>query len=179
MVIKSGAQTKILFFAKAYLNYMRIDQFLLDLYPKQILRPTDRQILNSRMAMKLAIVPKWKGNCPTDRKSHTDYCLIFSSSTITWEIRKESTVVLSSTETEYMTLFDATNEGIYLNQLLNEIWGETIEKVLTLRDNKKSIKIAENPVFHEWTKHIELDIILSDKVFKMYKLMLIVCLQRK
>ena len=78
-----------------------------------------------------------------------------------------------------MTLFDATNEGIYLNQLLNEIWGETIEKVLTLRDNKKSIKIAENPVFHEWTKHIELDIILSDKVFKMYKLMLIVCLQRK
>ena len=37
---------------------MRIDQFLLDLYPIQILRPTDRQTLNFRMAT----IPKWKGD---------------------------------------------------------------------------------------------------------------------
>ena len=48
-----------------------------------------------------------------------------------------------------MALSDATKEGIYLIKLLNEIWDENIEKVLILTDNKGSIKLAENPVFHK------------------------------
>ena len=47
---------------------MGIDQFLLYLKPKQIKRPTDRQTLNFRMATKLAIVPKWKGDFSNNEK---------------------------------------------------------------------------------------------------------------
>ena len=41
---------------------MRIDQFLRDLYPKQILRQTDEEALNWRMATKIIMVPKRKRN---------------------------------------------------------------------------------------------------------------------
>ena len=44
--------------ARKYPNFMRIDQFVRDLQPKQIFRPTDRQALNCRMATKLTMVPK-------------------------------------------------------------------------------------------------------------------------
>ena len=47
---------------------MRIDKFLLDLSPKQILRLTDRQTLNSCMAAKLTIVSKWKGGLSNKEK---------------------------------------------------------------------------------------------------------------
>ena len=57
-----------LFTAKTYPNFVRIDHFLLDLYPEQVPRPTDRQTLNFRMATKLAIVPKWKGDFSNNEK---------------------------------------------------------------------------------------------------------------
>ena len=40
--------------------------------------------------------------------------------------------------------------------LNNEVWDETIEKVLILTDDKGSIKLAENPFFHKQTKHIDI-----------------------
>ena len=62
-----GAQTNVIN-AKTYPNFERIHQFLHDLKPKQIFRSTDRQILNSRMATKLTIIPKWKGHLLNQRK---------------------------------------------------------------------------------------------------------------
>lgn len=96
------------------------------------------------------------GNCPDDRKSYTGYCFIFGGSSITWESHKQCTVALSSTEAEYMALSDATKEGIYLRKLFNEICDDKINKVRLLTDNKGSIKLAENPVYHKRTKHIDI-----------------------
>lgn len=96
------------------------------------------------------------GNCPNDRKSYTGYCFILSGSAITWESRKQCTVALSSTEAEYMALSDATKECIYLSKLFSELWDNNIKQVRILTDNRGSIKLAENPVFHKRTKHIDI-----------------------
>lgn len=96
------------------------------------------------------------GNCPDDCKSYTGYCFVLSGSSISWESRKQCTVALSSTEAEYMALSDGTKEGIYLCKLLNELCDDTIQKVRIFTDNKGSIKLAENPVFHKRTKHIDI-----------------------
>ena len=53
---------------KSYSNFVIIDKFLLDLYLKQILRHTHRQTLNSYMAIKLTILPKWKGDLTKKEK---------------------------------------------------------------------------------------------------------------
>ena len=47
-----------LFIAINYPNFLRNEQALLDLQPKQTLRPTDRQTLNPYIAMKLTIAPQ-------------------------------------------------------------------------------------------------------------------------
>ena len=47
---------------------MTIDQFLHDLQPKQILRQTDRQILNCRMATNLTMVSPEKEDLSNEKK---------------------------------------------------------------------------------------------------------------
>ena len=96
------------------------------------------------------------GNCPDNRKSYTGYCFILSGSVISYESRKQVTVALSSTESEYMALSDGTKEAIYLKKLLNELCSDGLGKVRIFVDNIGAIKLAENPVFHKRTKHIDI-----------------------
>lgn len=42
-----------------------------------------------------------------DRKSYTGFCFVLSGSTISWESRKQRTVASSSTEAEYIYLYDS------------------------------------------------------------------------
>uniref|UniRef100_A0A2N9ICW1 Integrase catalytic domain-containing protein n=1 Tax=Fagus sylvatica TaxID=28930 RepID=A0A2N9ICW1_FAGSY len=75
----------------------------------------------------------WAGD-PTDRRSTTGYCFLLGSSLISWRSKKQSVVARSSTEVEYRALADTTSELLW-----------------------SAIQIARNDVFHEWTKHIEID----------------------
>ncbi|GBL94061.1 Copia protein [Araneus ventricosus] len=57
---------------------------------------------------------------------------------------------------EYMALSDGTKEAIYLRKLLNELCDADVKSVRLLSDNKGAIKLAENPIFHRRTKHIDI-----------------------
>ncbi|GBO12995.1 Retrovirus-related Pol polyprotein from transposon TNT 1-94 [Araneus ventricosus] len=61
------------------------------------------------------------GNSQEDRKSYSGYCFMLSNSVISWESRKQKTVALSSTESEYMALSDSCKEALYLQKLLPEL----------------------------------------------------------
>ena len=54
-----------------------------------------------------------------------------------------------------MTL--ATCELIWLRQLLQELRFGKDEQIKLVCDNQAALHIASNPVFHERTKHIEVD----------------------
>ena len=62
-------------------------------------------------------------------------------------------VTHSSCESEYVGLSESGNEAIYLNQLQGEldVGGPS---VLLYGDNESSLKLAENPIFHQRSKHI-------------------------
>ena len=62
-------------------------------------------------------------------------------------------VTYSSCESEYVGLSESRNEAVYLWQLQGEL-GIGKESVLLLGDNESSLKLAENPVFHQRSKHI-------------------------
>ena len=72
--------------------------------------------------------------------------------------RKQLTVALSSCEAEYMALASATQEALYLKQLLTEIDPQFDKtKVITLfEDNQGTIALVNNPVYHQRTKHIDI-----------------------
>ena len=63
----------------------------------------------------------------------------------------------SSTEAEYCALVDTTSELLSLRWLLTNL-GVSISSATPLYcDNQSAIHIAHNDVFHERTKHIEID----------------------
>ena len=94
------------------------------------------------------------------RRSVTGYCfhLSKSSAALSLKSRKQPTVALSSCEAEYMALASATQEALYLKQLLTEIDPQFDKtKVITLfEDNQGTIALVNNPVYHQRTKHIDI-----------------------
>ena len=63
----------------------------------------------------------------------------------------------SSIEVEYRTLADTTSELLWLRWLLKDLGVFTSSATPLYCDNQNAIHIAHNDVFHEWTKHIEID----------------------
>jgi hypothetical protein len=96
-------------------------------------------------------------NDPTDRKSVTGFCIFLGDSLISWKSKKQSIVSQSSTEVEYRAMTSTTKEIIWLRWLLTDIGVSLSHPTPMYCDNQSSIQIAHNSVFHEQTKHIEID----------------------
>jgi len=76
---------------------------------------------------------------------------------ISWKSKTQVTVSLSSAEAKYKSLRRLTAELAWLSRLLSELTLTSITPIPVQCDNLAAIYIAKNPVFHERTKHIELD----------------------
>ena len=63
----------------------------------------------------------------------------------------------SSTKTEYRALTDTTSELIWVRWLLKDLGVFTFSATSLYCDNQSVIHITHNDVFHEQTKHIEID----------------------
>ena len=94
---------------------------------------------------------------PTDRRSTIRYCFLLGDSLISWRSKKQTVIARSSTEAAYRALAVTIDELIWLRWLLEDL-GVACSTATKLHcDNKSAIQIAHNDVFHERTKHIEID----------------------
>src|SRR5207249_9529892 len=91
-----------------------------------------------------------------DRRSFTGFHFEFAGTSVNWESKKQRTVALSSTEAEYMELTEATKDAIYLTRLLRELGMEIDAPITIYNDNQGAKKLAENPIFHSRSKHIDI-----------------------
>ena len=98
----------------------------------------------------------WAGD-PTNRKSTTGYCFLFSSSLISWWSKNQTHVARSSTKVEYHALSDTISKLLWLRWLLKVLGVSTSSATPLYCDNQSVIHITQNDVFHERTKHIEID----------------------
>ncbi len=70
--------------------------------------------------------------------------------------KKQPTIGLSSTEVEYLAMFEGAKESTWLQRLVNDFGVFDDEPILIFCDNQSSIKLAYRFVFHARIKHIEI-----------------------
>eukprot|EP00253_Pinus_taeda_P029672 PITA_29672 len=96
----------------------------------------------------------WAGNTD-DRRSTSGYAFNLGFGVLSWSNKKQPIVSLSSTEAEYKDLTNATCEAIWLRRILEDV-GEKQRKPTSIKsDNQSSMNLANNPIYHARTKHIE------------------------
>lgn len=106
----------------------------------------------------------WAGS-PSDRRSTTGYCTFLGGNLVTWKSKKETVVARSSAEAEYRAMAHTASELTWLQHFLQEIGFSAPTPMEFFCDNQAALHIASNPVFHERTKHIEVDChFIRDKI---------------
>lgn len=96
---------------------------------------------------------------PEERKSTSGYVFLFAGGPISWKVKKQAVVALSSAEAEYLAVSLCAKEAIWMRHLFNEInrpYGETPTTIYV--DNQAAIKMSQNPVYHSRTKHIDIPV---------------------
>lgn len=96
-------------------------------------------------------------SCPMTRRSLTAYVAMIGGSPVSWKTKKQNVVSHSSAEAEYRAMSIATREVKWLRQLLTDLGFAPKTPSRLFCDSKSALYIASNPVFHERTKHVEID----------------------
>ena len=97
----------------------------------------------------------WAGDI-ISRKSTSGYVFQIGRSSITWRSKRQSIIALSSTEAEYVSLSQATQEAVWLRQLLNDVGFKQVMPTILYEDNQGAISLSKNPKLNSRTKHIDI-----------------------
>ena len=110
------------------------------------------------------------GQVIIDRCSITGFCFLLGTSLVSWRSKKQDVVFRSSTEAEYHALIDTTCELVWLRWLLADLGAPQPTATPLYCDNHSAIYITHNDVFHERTKHIEIDYHITHQHLKLFSI---------
>jgi hypothetical protein len=75
---------------------------------------------------------------------------------VSWSSRKKSCVALSTVEAEYVATYASFREAMWLQKLLSGLFVLKLEATNIWCDNQSCMKLSDNPMFHDKSKHIEI-----------------------
>jgi hypothetical protein len=74
---------------------------------------------------------------------------------VSWASKKQNSVALSIAEAEYIVTGHYCAQLLWMRQTLRD-YGYKLSKVPLLCDNESAIRMADNPIEHGLTKHINI-----------------------
>jgi hypothetical protein len=74
---------------------------------------------------------------------------------VSWSSKKHNSVALSTAEAEYVAASACCAQLLWMKQTLKDFSCE-LTKIPLLSDNESAIKLANNPINHSRTKHIDI-----------------------
>ncbi|KAF2891230.1 hypothetical protein ILUMI_14943 [Ignelater luminosus] len=89
-----------------------------------------------------------------------------SGAAISWQARKQSCISLSSTETEYVAITDASKEAVYLRGLLNEFVSMS-DPVIIYNDSQSAQKLLHNAAFHNRIRYHYVRDLIEKKIIEV------------
>ncbi|GKC85087.1 ribonuclease H-like domain-containing protein [Tanacetum coccineum] len=99
----------------------------------------------------------WAG-CPTTRRSTSGYCVFLGNNLLYWSSKCQPTLSRSDAEAEYRGVANDVAETCWLRNLLHELHTLVSSTTLVYCNNVSTVYLSCNPVQHQRTKHIEIDI---------------------
>ncbi|XP_057540564.1 uncharacterized mitochondrial protein AtMg00810-like [Amaranthus tricolor] len=116
------------------------------------------QLYRSNLSTLLSYTDADWGGCPDTRRSTSGYRVFLGDNLISWSAKRQPTVSKSSAEAEYRCVANAVSETCWIHNLLLELHCPITTTTLVYWDNVSAVYLASNPVHHQRTKHIEIDI---------------------
>jgi hypothetical protein len=93
--------------------------------------------------------------CKVDRKSTSGTCQFLGRSLVSWSSKKQTSIALSTAEADYVAAGQCCAQLLWMKQTLQD-FGYNLSKVPLLCDNESAIRLADDPVEHSRTKHIDI-----------------------
>ncbi|GKA21853.1 ribonuclease H-like domain-containing protein [Tanacetum coccineum] len=96
--------------------------------------------------------------CLSTRRSTSGYCVFLGDNILPWSAKRQHTIFRSSAEAEYQGVANVVAETTWIRNLLRELHSPLSTATLVYCDNVSAVYMSANPVQHQRTKHIEIDI---------------------
>lgn len=95
--------------------------------------------------------------CPLTRRSLTGWIVFLGHSPISWKTKTQHTVARSSAEAEYRSMASTTCKLKWIKGVLSSLRVTHSMPIQLYCDSQAALHIAKNSIFHEHTKHIDVD----------------------
>ncbi|SMR63766.1 unnamed protein product [Zymoseptoria tritici ST99CH_3D1] len=111
---------------------------------------------NRDLDLHMFVDSDWAGD-PNERKSTTGWTAMFAGAAISWALKKQTSIALSTMEAEYIAASEAAKEAVWLRNFINELnLPDKIVSVPLYIDNDAALRLSRNPEDHKRAKHIDL-----------------------